>query len=402
MDTKGLNWNMTIMYVLSDDIGRNTSANIRNAGLINGFLNIGVSVQVVCLKEISNKDHGLLQMISGSDLLYLTHRTQREKRKEGQNSCKSKLKTILVRFYNIFRIYDPNIHLIRRMAIDIKSLKQPDIILSSSDPRSAHVLARKIAKALDFHGALIQYWGDPICNDISASRLMRPFLKIIERELLLTANLSLYTNHASCDKICKLYNIPSKKMMALPTPYEPSYTTSKQPDDKRIRVGYFGEYYSWRRNMNPLFDYIRGNKEYRLTIAGKTDLSIDESLFDVYPVLPSDEVSKLVEQMDILVVVENLPKKGHETDCIQIPGKVYHYGATDKKILVINETGLTYNEFHMYNRYKFCENNVESIGNALAELVKDESEKMHRPVIDFYPTNVAKKVLSWYEHEYQE
>lgn len=393
---------MKLMYVLSDDIGHNTSANIRNAGLIKGFVEKGVSVQVVCLKASSCQDQGLLGMIKGADLLYFTRQSQGAVNVNNQNlSFKAKIKRKLVKLYNIFRVFDPNIYLIRRMNIDTSQLIMPDVILSSSDPRSAHVLARKVAKALDFNGKLIQYWGDPMCNDISASRLMRPILKMRERELVRTADLSLYTNQASCDKISKLYHIPSEKLMAIPTPCESSYSSVKHTDNRIINIGYFGEYYSWRRNMTPLFSFIYNNPEYQLTIAGKTDVSVAGKNFDVHPVLPSSEVNTLMEQMDVLVVVENLPKKGYEKDCIQIPGKVFHYGATDKKILVISETGLTRNEFVRYNRYKFCDNNVESIGKALSELIQDNEVEMQNPVADFSPMNVANRIINWYEHELQ-
>ena len=59
----------------------------------------------------------------------------------------------------------------------------------------------------------------------------------------------------------------------------------------------------------------------------------------------------------------------------QIPGKIYQYSATNKKILFIldgseSEISVLENYFKKFNRYIFCKNNVVDIEFAIKEIEK--------------------------------
>lgn len=268
------------------------------------------------------------------------------------------------------------------------------MVISSSDPRSAHLLAIKIINTNNYNCPFVQYWGDPMSNDISASLLMRPFLKKAERSLLNKASLVLYTNQITCDNISKMYGISQRKVRYIPTACDKDIV--EPPQGNVINVGYFGEYYSWRRNIIPLVEAVKSSPNFRLTLAGTTDVKgIDTVNVTVYPFMDSEKLRGYQDRMDILVILENKPKKGEEGNCIQIPGKVFHYGATNKKILVIEETGLTQKAFGDYRRYKFCDNDVESIQSALADLVDETALSMITPVEDFDPNNVASLLIKY-------
>ena len=83
----------------------------------------------------------------------------------------------------------------------------------------------------------------------------------------------------------------------------------------------------------------------------------------------------------------------------QIPGKIYHYSATNKPILFIldgteEEQILLMEYFQKYNRYYFCKNTVESILDELNVIQKDiETGKMWTAVNEFSPKKVVTSLL---------
>lgn len=390
---------MEILYITTDDILRNSSANIRNASLVRGLEDAGNKVTVLCLKRNTQDSH-LKKILENIDIQYIFGTENAAYQKENKTpSIKKQLKSIAIKLYNQIRIYDPLARLVRKVTKESIPAVKPDVIISSSDPRSSHLLAEKIIKLIDFKGKYIQYWGDPMLNDISSSFLMRPFLRMAEKRLLMLADLVVYTNDATILQMEQTYGISSDKMTSIPTPCassEENHCQSANSEKGQVSIGYFGEYYSTRRDIMPLINAITGSNNYSLTIAGATDVKLpDNPNIKCFPKISAAQVAELQNDTDILIVLENKPKntKSKQT-VIQIPGKVFHYGVTNKKVLIIEETGLSKTAFDKYNRYYFCHNNVTDIANALKFMVADKDVNKSRPMQEFTPTSVASQLIN--------
>ena len=83
----------------------------------------------------------------------------------------------------------------------------------------------------------------------------------------------------------------------------------------------------------------------------------------------------------------------------QIPGKIYHYSATNKPILFVldgteEEKKAIYDFFSKYNRYQFCENNINDIRAAIKEILEKKNQISAKPVEAFEPQNVVKMILN--------
>ena len=148
------------------------------------------------------------------------------------------------------------------------------------------------------------------------------------------------------------------------------------------------------RNMAPLFEMIQLNKNIQLTIVGNTDWKTPNCPnIKVSGPLPADEVARLQEEIEILIVVENLPKRGTDNECYQVPGKAYHYGLTSKKVLIVMETGIIKKELGKYDRYLFCPNVEFKIAETIKRLALNSTPILRQPIKEFYPKNVANTLL---------
>lgn len=384
---------MNILFVTTDDVLRNSSSNIRNVALIKGLTQIGHRITIACLCHGHKDDPGLRSVIQGVELVYLNKEFRNIKKQLPSSSLRTKLKCMLLSIYNKFRIFDQYVHYRIDIPNSIKDTKY-DLLISSSDPRSSHVLAKRIRKCYASPIKWVQYWGDPMANDISSSRLVRPLIRMRERQILNQADVILYTNHQTVDYIKRTYGLTNKNINNIPTSFPLELKgcgfRNKGEGDKMIHLGYFGEYKKYMRNMDPLFEAVLSMEGCVLTLAGNTDYIVPNNHSIIkHPHLTSNQLEDVQSQMDILVVVENRPAKTRP--CVQIPGKIFHYGLTNQKILVISENGIIEKEFDQYKRYKFCENTKESIAQAVCDLVNEKTKTMYSPVPEFYPEAVARK-----------
>ena len=145
------------------------------------------------------------------------------------------------------------------------------------------------------------------------------------------------------------------------------------------------------RNLQPFYDALvaRGEKGY---IYGDTDLNLRSTeKIIVKGRVTLDVLADVQANTDVLVHLCNL--KGG-----QIPGKIYHYSVTKKPILFIldgteEEIRLLKEHFAKYNRYVFCENNRQSIMDAMGIIKTDLASIHYNLVEDFIPKQVVKKIL---------
>ena len=104
-----------------------------------------------------------------------------------------------------------------------------------------------------------------------------------------------------------------------------------------------------------------------------------------------DVLEQIQNKTSILVHLCNL--KGG-----QIPGKIYHYSATNKPILFIldgteYEKNIIKDYFSKYNRYYFCNNNITEIKHAIHQIAENYTKNCGQIVEEFSPRQVVKQLL---------
>lgn len=390
---------MNFLYITTDDIVRNASCNIRNVSLIKGLIAKGHQVQILCMHHGKGQDKQLVHALDGISVFYLNDNnvvTQVPKEKKEQK--KSRLKGMLLRLYNRVRVIDSYMYYINESDIKrvLPKLTTPDVVLSSSDPRSSHILAGKIIQHFQ-KSKWVQYWGDPMANDISSAAIVKPFIRYRERQILEKADLIVYTNNLTAEIIKSSYPTVKAPIISIPTSnilLSNSDNKIEKCYDKSItRIGYFGSFIKQQRNVKPLIETVLNHESIDLTLVGNTDVVINESdRVHVFPFVGLTELNQLQDSMDILLVIENIPSDNKKENCVQIPGKVFHYGLSDKPILVISETGITEKEFSKYDKYIFCENEMNQIWKAI-EFINNNDSRFAHPIDDFKPENVATMLI---------
>lgn len=389
---------MRILFVTLSDIGVCSSSNIRNVSLIKGLLELGHTVDIISYKTSNTanlKDESFASKLEGCKVTYLTAQVATEKISASLNSSKGF--DIKKKIYNILRdIYyrlEP-VDSLRKIAqtVDIEGLdiSDYDCMISSSNPYSVHILAKRIKDKYFPQGIKwVQYWGDTLYLDtLTRTPLFPSSVKKAEAELIKDANAVIYTNGVCLKMQKKLFPKDADKMHFIETPFA---FCEEAEENIKYSVGYFGSYSKMVRDIEPLYNVLK-SAEYKSIIIGNGDTDIAPSKnLSVLPRVPVDEVSKYESQTDILVCLCNkLSKKGKESGTI--PGKAYHYGATKKKVIMIDATPEVKEFLQSYDRYIFAENNEQAIGQALNELINSERKEI-TPLKEVEPQNVARKVL---------
>lgn len=400
---------LKILYVTMDPLETNTSANIRNRGLLSGLAKLGHVVDTLSLEtDINSIGYDATVSVSGlvreryffkANMLYKQLRTKKgaNTSDKGQASGKKKssimaVKTALVKLikfvlnnisaYDLQRFNAKNV-----LDTDIE-LEQYDIILSSSDPKSAHLVAKNLRKKYK-KNIWVQYWGDPFAKDITGKQsAWSSFLrKQAEAELLKNADKVIYTSPFTLEMQKSLYPKWQEKMSYAVQVADAQDTSIKEKDC--LEIGYFGDYNSKVRNIRPLFDAVAG-KEEQLIVCGNGDVTSDSSNIVLNGRVEYSKVVKLESKADILACICN--RTG-----TQIPGKIYYVAGYQKPIILILDGDKSFEMrqfFEQFDRYILCENSKESIETAIAKAKQEiSSGKIYQIPREMMPEHIAETVL---------
>lgn len=358
---------MNILFVTSYPLEYDTSGNIRNMGLIQGFVENGHKVSTfspypndtsLFSGEMLDFPFEKRYWIGSKSTIVVDHT---------KKTLMGYLKRLASKIISNISVYDRRFMMARQ--IERGCIEEYyDLIVSSSDPKSAHIFAeRLIKKNPNVFGKWIQYWGDPFTNDISNKhRFSEKKVKREERRLISIADKAVYVSPFTRDEMLVKYPDFSSKIDFLPIPfYKKGGLTSVKIDTSL--VGYLGDYSSKNRNILPFVEAVKNNR-INAAIAGTSDLSIKGTeTLQIYGRLHGKAIDDLSARVGVYVCICNL----HGT---QIPGKVYHYVDSGKPILIILD-GEREDElrkyFEGYNRFYLCGNNENDISQTLQRIMSE-------------------------------
>ena len=373
----------------------NYSANIRNLAMIEGLSRNGNIVDILTYRpnEKSGWFDESMQLDGVRKVIYVGNDIASDAVRNKDNfnrTCVSKIKSCIA---NLIKRYYPwdvrQFQVTKTKRIELE--EHYDYLISSSDPKSSHNLAKKVIKDNKKNiGLWIQYWGDPFAGDINkSSKLPSGIIKSLENNLLKKADKVVYVSPFTLESQKRNFSKCASKMVFLPIPVKKDDEEDiiQRTGINELKIGYYGAYYSKDRDIMPLVNAVN-QTAHRLEICGSSDLTIrDSDNVQVYGKVSYDEVKSRENERDVLVCICNK----HGT---QIPGKAYHYAVTNKYILLIidGEYKEEIKEYFMsYNRYIICDNKEESIKKALLEL--GDAPDLCKPCETFSVEVIAQKLI---------
>ncbi len=385
---------MNILYIVSRPLEINSSSSIRNRATINGLLELGHNVKMITSKF--DKNHKSFDNNMSNNKIeteYIELNGIQNVAKFGRKFKKLDFfKKYFLKIQKKINIYDNFKNIINHIGdIDISN-NNYDLVISSSDPKSSHLLVYEMYnRGILKNTPWIQIWGDPFVGDITNTGLNKKRIKREEEKLLEKATKVIYVSKPTLIDQKNRYPQFKEKMEYVPIPYVKKmiYENRKNPVDGKISLLYCGDYGSKVRNISPLYEAIKSTSD-KLTVCGRTDIKLESTEnIDVHERVSFDKTKEYEKESDILIHLSNL--RG-----TQIPGKIYQYSGTNKPILFIldGEKELLQKTFEPYNRYIFCDNTKEDIMRAI-KVIK-ESNVTYAPVDEFSPVNIAKKILDFY------
>ena len=384
---------MKILYITSTPLEYNSSANMRNVAIIKGFQQLGYEVSSLSSEAVNSSIYsddisGIINLKSRYWLKLGAIQSNITNNINQRNNFKKIIKNRIYKIYTKFSIYDPKKTLVSKVSKDFIKEKF-DLIISSSDPKSSHLIAEKLIELNpNITKKWIQYWGDPFVGDINKNSIIPAnVIKREEKRLIGLCDEVVYVSPFTLEQQQKNYPEYKDKMKFVPIPYieEKIFTTGS---NSKVTLGYFGDYKSSDRNIKPLYETIIKNNDCYLNICGNSDIKLEEKEnVSIRPRQKMNVVEELEKNSDILVCICN--KKG-----TQIPGKIYHYAATNKPILIIldgDKKEELRKYFESFNRYKLCENTEEDIMKAVKDIINEKVE--YKPLTLLSSEKIAKKFI---------
>ena len=377
------------LFVSSYDLRRNTSGNIRVVSLMKGLHDNGHVVHCLFIPTSHESDKEIYTTLIGIDKLITYPKIEltcnQPINKEGarkKKTFKEKIQSFLIHTYMRLTVYDVFENSFRRLSEqNLQELDDEyDYIVSSAEPRSSHKLAKKVIRLKGYQAKWIQYWGDPMSNDVASTKIFKGREAKEERRLIALSDYSIYTNPCAASYMKEKYPELSEKINWIPTSDVKNAQVETYRGDTN-KIGYFGDYRSAYRNLEPFYQACLENG-FDATIIGDADKQLDPSeTIKVYGRMTRAAVNKYEHDCGILIVLENISKTGV---CIQVPGKLYHYGLTNKYILVITESNNIAAEYEKFNRYIFVPNDKEKIVSAIKGIQEGKYESLNISPVDSF------------------
>lgn len=382
-----------IAVILTQPIENDTSSAIRCRNIITAIAKLGHDTTCYC--PYPNKE-SMYYGRGATDANFKIERYGNEtstydgKKMENGIGFKAKLLCFGIKCFRKIDVFGSSLLYLKYT----KSLRQKikngnyDILLTFSDPMTAHMIGKYCKKNLDIQ--YIQQWGDPLTTDV-ISKTAHPkwFRYLVEKSLIHPADRICYVSPLTCDEQRALFPKEAHKMIFLPTPCV-DFPKPNIEERKRISIGYFGSYNLIARDIRPLYEAVSKVKDCELLVIGDSDLNLEpQDNIKLIDRIPQKELSAYLNNTQILVCLMN--SRGN-----QVPGKVYHYAGSHQEVLLIKdgEYGDTLEAFFSkYNRYTFVNNDTTEIEAILNEYVKNGVPE-RKPLEDFRAEHIAAQLIN--------
>ena len=403
---------MKILVINGDCIQVNTSANLCHLAYLKGLVDAG---HEVTLLSADGRDYAIdpaMKIPDGVECYTYYGVSLYEKlslrkknaisapaaapvlsaQKEKKGSIAGKLvraaKDFLLSLYGVHGIYATFV----RRAQTFRSEVEYDYVLSISTPVTSHLLAHNLLQAGHIKAKhWIQIWEDPWYSDAYGFNGKKA-VHDEERRLLSFAERVCYVSPLTLKNQQRLYPESAHKMYWQPLPYYYKGEAGNESISEKNTYGYFGDYSPEARNLEPFY-HAAAQTGVEVNICGNpSNLFASTDHIHIHPRLTLDKLKPIEDSTNVLIFLCN--RKGG-----QIPGKIYQYSATSKKILFIldgtdEEKAVLRAFFEPFNRYVFCENTTEDIARALRQIeCGDVGDVKNEPVEEFNPSKTIQKIL---------
>lgn len=411
---------MKALFISGSSLKTNSSTTISNINYLKGLIDNDIEVTLLMPTAMSFEIDKSINIPSNITIIEFENRSSirkimaKTKRDHNSNQVAEKqiknkniISIVKNIFLNIIKITIKKYDIIRKkIKIDADSywIKNAskyrsdinyDLVISNSYPVSSHKTAANLIKrGYIKYRSWIQIWQDPWSKCLYAEKYSRTVQNKMYKEeynLLKIAEKIVYVSPMTLANQKSFFPKFASKMHCVVLPS--SDISNGDIGKGELKIGYFGEYFNYVRNILPLYNVLNEKKIYSY-IVGTSNIVLKESdCVRILPRMSYNEVKKIEANMDVLVNISNLSGG-------QIPGKVYYYAATNKIILFIldgkKEEIITLRDyFGKYNRYIFCDNNEESIRNTLNYIIENIKElRNQKPIASFTPKNIVNDLIN--------
>jgi len=398
---KGVLKIVKVLFVVGSCLRVNSSANLCHIAYIKGCVDLGYEVDVLSMSEKNTIiDESIVLPDVSNWYTFDPPRTNNTatsmSKKKVKNSglsldiIKQDIKKIVLKFYGI---YGHTASVWMRRARNFKSDKNYDFVISLATPYFSHHLTYALIKGKHIlYKKWIQIWEDPwnfdLYNKKSNKRSFRE-----EQKLLSYPDQIIYSSPITLQYQKKAFPQQANKMewYSLPYYYKNNIRTDTDYTAEKI-FGYFGDYYSFSRNLSPFYIAAR-DANVRTKIFGNSDLNINSTdRIEVQSRVGLKELANVEKETDVLVFLCNIQGG-------QIPGKLYQYSATEKPIIFIldgtdKEIKILKTHFEQFKRYVFCNNNRKSILSAIRKVELNNFDDINNYSVEaFSPKETMTSIL---------
>ncbi|MCE2572588.1 hypothetical protein [Motilimonas eburnea] len=329
---------MKILYIAGLYRKRSCSASIRNVALTNGLSSHGCDVSVLTVKfppevldpflmSSVNEDINVIEVDSGfiSSYIPTTYRN------EGNSVHKTNiLKKVIKEF-----LYFPGVDKKWISAINSEYFTGYDLIISSSDTKTSHFVARKIIKNTPTRW--LQIWGDPWADDIGLKNF---FVKLrahlAEEKLLNGADYIGYVSLPTTNRMKDKFPYLLDKINYIPRNF--FSVVEKNITQKHIfKISYTGVLNG--RDVEPILEAIEcfnsnSSVIVSLDVFGRATVE-QKHLIEACPFSEYHGEVSLQDVLNVFKSSDALLYLGNAAGTSQIPGKLYDYFGTNLPILAL-------------------------------------------------------------------
>lgn len=392
---------LRVLVVTGANLKKNESANLSHIAFIKGFCDLGCEVTVISKHSNADIIDESISMPEGADWhQYETSRMYKYISKEKRNSIhheeRKEKKSIKILAYTktrefvkgLYGVYGFNKIWVNNTVKKFKDSQEYDLMISISTPPEGHEAAYQLRKKGKVKCRVFaEIWEDPWQLDIYNGEPNRKLLEV-EKRITSYADKVFYVSPLTLNYQKQQFPETSGYMDWIPLA---SYYESDPVSVAGYSYGYFGTYFPNGRNLRPFYEAARETGIELYICGSPVYLFEPTNHIHIHDRLPLEELKVYEDKTNVLVFVCNL--KGG-----QIPGKIYQYAATNKKVLFIldgtvEEKKILKEYFEQFNRFYFCENEKESIKKAIVDIENDDDISKVTPLHDFDPSEIARRII---------